>query len=128
MRDYETLAQTITTSTAQFPDSNAAVEYAKRSISKSASSCLLVFDNLDVPAVFEKIKDYLPEASGVALLYVSRHTDISRLGTSLHIDRLDTPEAVELLLTQSHVDGSNQNVEVAKRILHELGYLPLAID
>ncbi|KAK3386161.1 hypothetical protein B0H63DRAFT_544782 [Podospora didyma] len=128
VRDYESLAAKMATGKTQFPDSQAAVEYAKRHISSSASPWLLVFDNLDVPAVFEKIRDYLPDISSGAVLYVSRHTDTSRLGTPILVEGLDPSDSVELLLTQSRSVRNDPNVEAATEIASELGHLPLAID
>jgi ankyrin repeat protein/tetratricopeptide (TPR) repeat protein len=127
--DFETLASKMTSGRAQFPDADAAVQYAKGSLSKAASPWLLIFDNLDVPDVFQNVKAYAPNASvNGSILYISRHSDTSRLGTPFLVEGMTEDEAVQLLLKHSQTDMTDENVAHAKSIVAELGFVPLAVD
>jgi ankyrin repeat protein/tetratricopeptide (TPR) repeat protein len=127
--DFESLARKMTSGKAQFPDADAAVQYVKESLSKATPPWLLVFDNLDVPDVFQNIKAYVPRApTSGSILYISRHADTSRLGTPLYVEGMTEQEAVQLLLGHSQTDMTGENTIHAKNIVKELGFFPLAMD
>jgi ankyrin repeat protein/tetratricopeptide (TPR) repeat protein len=127
--DFETLASKMTSGRAQFPDTDAAVQYVKASLSKAPSPWLLVFDNLDVPDVFQNVKTYVPSASAKgSILYISRHADTSRLGRTFPVEGMTKDEAVRLLLERSQTDRTDENVAHAESIVAELGFFPLAVD
>lgn len=127
--DIENLAKELTAGKAQFPDIETTIKYVQHTLAKSTFSWLLVFDNLDDPKIIQKMNQYAPETlSNGSILYTSRHADSARLGTPFHLEGLLEDEAVQLLLSHSHVDMNEANKKLAIDIVKELGFLPLAID
>jgi hypothetical protein len=119
--DFETLAKLLTSVTAQFPSANAVVQYVMKRLSGTLSSWLLVFDNLDVPNVFQHIRAYIPRPSANgSILYISRHADTARLGTPWHLDVMTKQEAVQLLLGESQTTLTDAGNNHAKAIVAAL--------
>ncbi|KAK1452187.1 hypothetical protein CMEL01_06761 [Colletotrichum melonis] len=92
---------------------------------------LLVFDNNDTIDV----SNYLPPGNTGNILFTSRRKDMSPIldaNQTIPVDIMDAEDAVTLFLRASQrqqaksEDDDDENY--GKAIVHELGYLPLAID
>ena len=91
---------------------------------------LIVFDNADVVpvSVVEKI---IPPGNRGNILITSRNRSIGRLVSSkniIEIDEMEEADAITLLLNASCLMASAGHIEVAKQIVAELGFMPLAVD
>ncbi|PSR97545.1 hypothetical protein BD289DRAFT_91836 [Coniella lustricola] len=89
---------------------------------------LLVFDN----APDSGLSQYLPSGDQGNILYTTRHPYLKprlRPDWVMSVDVMELQDATELLLRSAELPAYNRaNWELAKLIVRELGYLPLAID
>lgn len=113
---------------AQIPDQTAIVQYVRDFLGSLTKPWLMVVDNMDLPAIFQSVRDIVPASKHGYILYLSRHADSARLGHPMHLTGMAEEEAVELLLAQSRNEPSENNTQNARTIVRELGCCPLAID
>ena len=91
---------------------------------------LIVFDNADVLPV-HMVEKFIPSGNRGNILITSRSRSIGRLVSSeniIEIDEMEEADAVTLLLKAGCLAASARHVKVAKKIVTELGCLPLAVD
>ena len=91
---------------------------------------LIVFDNADVPPVYV-VERFLPSGNRGNILITSRNQSMGRVVSSeniIEINEMEEADAITLLLKASRLDVSAEHVEVAKKIVTELGCMPLAVD
>ena len=92
---------------------------------------LIVFDNADVQPVYV-VERFLPLGNRGNILITSRNkTTMGRIVSSkniIEINEMEEEDAVTLLLNASRLDASAEHKEVAKKIVTELGCMPLAVD
>ena len=91
---------------------------------------LIVFDNADVPPVYV-VEKFIPSGNRGNILITSRNRLMGRIVSSeniIEIGEMKVEDAVTLLLKASRLDASAKHREMAKNIVAELGYMPLAID
>jgi len=89
---------------------------------------LLIFD--DVSGLADNIKTYLPPADLVSmrLLMTSRETPDKRIAEKLELQVLSEAAAVDLLASIIGQERIDAELEQAKLLCYELGYLPLALE
>jgi tetratricopeptide (TPR) repeat protein len=86
--------------------------------------CLLVFDNVEDPAL---PRAYLPRTGGHALI-TSRRTDWSGIAKALPLEVMPEAEALQLLTGRPDPEAlPAPDLAEAKVLARELGYLPLAL-
>lgn len=89
---------------------------------------LLVFDNTPNTGMTK----YLPDGDRGNVLYTTRHRNLQprlRPECIATIEEMEIQDAVRLLLWSAQMpDDIEKNRELAKAIVRELGFLPLAID
>ena len=96
------------------------------------SNWLMVFDNAD--GGYEIVDKFLPPGDGGNILITSRNKDLVRITlkkNSAEVHGMDEKEAVSLLLNSAAIDledNSEMIVALGRKIVSELGYIPLAID
>ena len=90
-------------------------------------SWLLIIDNLDDITVIE---GYLPTTSGVGhTLITTRNTDSDGIpAEGMEVMVMDLEGSVRLLLDRIKLPNTDQLQAEARRIVTELGFLPLAIE
>ena len=81
---------------------------------------LLLYDNVEQPDML----DGLTPRAGAQVLITSRLPDWTGRATPIPLDVFSEDEAVQFLLNRSR----RTDAEGAKRLAHDLGYLPLALD
>lgn len=90
---------------------------------------LVVFDNFDEPAAIRDIRTFFPTTSNGAIIITSRHADSSRLATALiPVTAMNEDDSIDLLFSQTVEARNDNSVNHAKKIVHKLGFLALAID
>jgi len=106
-------------------NSSAAV---KQRLSISKEHWLLVFDNADNPTI--DISKYFPLSGN--LIITSRNPSCaiyaSESNSHVEVDKMETDEAISLLLKVARTDSSDAIREDAERLVSDLGFLALAID
>ncbi|KAF4630452.1 hypothetical protein G7Y89_g7685 [Cudoniella acicularis] len=105
------------------------IEFTLQIIGSWNRSWLLIFDNYDNPDQFQSLSRYMPSSSQGSILVTSRNSDLARLGTVVEVPPMSQTEALSLLYDR--VGGAEkfpEQREDAKKIVHLLGYLPLAIN
>ena len=91
---------------------------------------LIVFDNADVPPP-EVVEKFIPPRFRGNVLITSRSRYMGRIVSSeniIEIKEMDEAEATTLLLNASRLEPLPAHLEVSKKIVAELGCIPLAID
>ena len=91
---------------------------------------LLVFDNADDPPVYV-VERYIPPGNRGNILITSRNKSMGRVvpfENIIEINEMEEADAIALLLKASCLDASAKRIEVAKKIVTELGCMPLAVD
>ena len=91
---------------------------------------LIVFDNADVPPP-EVVKKFIPPGNRGNILITSRNRSWGRIVSFeniIEIKEMEEADAIVLLLKASFLDPCPEHLEVSKKIVTELGYIPLAID
>lgn len=88
----------------------------------------MVFDNFGQPDKFQRIADFFPQGETGSIIVTRRHGDSERLGTPIRLTIMTEDEGLELLLRQSRLEETEENVITGKPVIQRLGYLPLAID
>ena len=106
------------------------VESVLQWISFLQEEWLIVFDNADVPPP-EVVEKFIPPGNRGNILITSRNRYMGRIVSSenrIEIKEMEEADAVTLLLKASCLDSSPEHLEVSKKIVTELGCIPLAID
>ena len=88
---------------------------------------LIIFDDL---RRYEQIKDYLPSQGEkrFKVIITTRNENLSATIQSLHLDILDEDSALDLLRSYITDGRFDQQLEQAKFLCRDLGYLPLALE
>jgi hypothetical protein len=131
VRGFEKIAAKICETGQSFADSQAKIAFIKDTLRTWTEPWLLVFDNYDLPQVFD-VTAFFPASNRVkknAILVTSRNMSCERLGSCVKIEGLTEEEALELLYSRSPTtQKTSEDLEEAKKIVKQLGYLALAID
>jgi tetratricopeptide (TPR) repeat protein len=92
---------------------------------QASDGWLLVFDNAEERA---DIRPYLPTSGGGRILVTSRRTDWQGVAKTLPLDVMSEPDALRLL-TGDHPEAtlSADDLDEAKKLADDLGFLPLAL-
>ncbi len=109
-----------------FPNPEVARTFVLKRLKNFTGTIIFVFDNFDQPGEFSTIKEFLPHKAKI--IFTTRHVDSKRLGRCIEVGAMSTDEGVELLLHQSGLEKTKENMENAKAITEKLGGLALAID
>jgi Cdc6-like AAA superfamily ATPase len=116
-------------------DVDSKISYVYRNLSDTTQPWMLVFDNYDDPESFRNVRQFIPQGSSGAVLFTSRHSNLSDLGIVVEIPGFEEDEALRLLERQTATFSercmNGQEVEIKlerQKIVRRLGYLPLAID
>ena len=91
---------------------------------------LIVFDNADVPPP-EVVEKFIPPGNKGNILITSRNRSMGRIisfENMIEIKEMEEADAITLLLKASHLDPFPENLEVSKKIVNELCYIPLAVN
>ena len=155
-RSFEDIGTVLAPGT-NFPNPEAARNFVLKHLEASTEPLLFVFDNYDQPGEFPNVRDFFPHRAHIIFTsrhvvcishrFVGRancrakcmysesvcrltvHSqDSKRLGTTIEIGAMPVDEAVELLLIQSGLEKTPENIKHAQSISEELGGLALAID
>lgn len=108
-------------------ETKAAVHEVRRWLQQTDDEWLLVFDN--APA--SDMSQYLPDGDRGNVLYTTRHQNLQpRLppGCTAPVEEMRGDEAVRLMLLSAQIPEDKTSRELARAIVEELGFLPLAID
>ncbi|KAH8799506.1 hypothetical protein DL96DRAFT_1780444 [Flagelloscypha sp. PMI_526] len=103
------------------------IDDAMRLLRTRRESWLLFLNNADDPTL--NLRPYISWPHGNVLI-TTRNRDVRSHAPkcSIWVDRLEIEDAIELLLRRVDVQGSSEIQELALKIVHELGYLALAIN
>ena len=91
---------------------------------------LIVFDNADDPPP-EVVAKFFPSGNRGNILITSRNRSMGRIVShenSIEINEMEELDAITLLLKASCLNPLDEHVEAARKIVIELGCIPLAID
>ena len=106
------------------------VESVLQWISFLQEKWLIVFDNADAPPP-EVVEKFVPSGNGGNILITSRNRSIGKivsLENRIEITEMEEVDAITLLLKASCLDPLPEHLEISKKIVTELGFIPLAID
>ena len=91
---------------------------------------LIVYDGADVH--YSVVEKFLPSGNGGNILMTSRNVGLKRLASkenSAEVLDMTDEEGVTLLLQSAMIDDSSENTQdIAKKLVSELGRIPLALD
>jgi tetratricopeptide (TPR) repeat protein len=99
-------------------------------ISSLQEQWLIVFDNADNLSP-EVVNKFIPSGNRGNILITSRNQSMGRIVSfenKIEINEMEELDAISLLLKASCLDALPEHLEVAKKIVTELGCIPLAID
>ncbi|KAE9385283.1 hypothetical protein BT96DRAFT_1007192 [Gymnopus androsaceus JB14] len=105
------------------------VKDVKHFLARTSENWLCIFDNADDKKVY--LKDYVPICSHGNVIVTSRLSETSQMASpDCHIDLMDLTKesAVKLLLDQAHKQSSNENLNLAFKIVEALGCHALAVS
>ena len=117
-------------SAAQHSGVDGSVESVLQWISFLQEEWLIVFDNADAPPP-EVVEKFVPQGIRGNILITSRNKSMGRIVPSenrIEITEMKEADAITLLLKACCLDPLPQHLEVSKKIVTELGCIPLAID
>ena len=107
------------------------VESVLQWISYIQEEWLIVFDNADDPSS-EEVARFFPSGDRGNILITSRNRSMGRIVSfenSIEIKEMEELDAISLLLKASCLNPSDeQHLEAARKIVIELGCIPLAVD
>ena len=106
------------------------VESVLQWISSIQEEWLIVYDNADDPPP-EVVAKFFPPGNRGNILITSRNRSMGRIVSfenSIEINEMEESDAVILLLKASCLDPVAEHLQAAKRIVMELGCIPLAVD
>ena len=118
-------------STAQNFGVDGSVQSVLQWISSIQEEWLIVFDNADDLSP-EAVAKFFPPGNRGNILITSRDQSMRRivslLENSIQVNEMEELDAITLLLRASCLNASDEHVEAAKKIVNELGCIPLAVD
>ena len=91
---------------------------------------MMVFDNADAPPP-EVVEKFIPSGNRGNILITSRNRSMGRIVSienRIEIKEMVEADAITLLLKASCLDSLPEHLEVSKKIVNELCFIPLAID
>ena len=91
---------------------------------------MIVFDNADDPLP-DEVARFFPSGNRGNILITSRNRSMGRivlLENSIEFKEMEELDAVSLLLKASCLNPLGEHLEAARRIVIELGCIPLAVD
>ncbi|KAJ7678381.1 hypothetical protein B0H17DRAFT_109612 [Mycena rosella] len=95
-------------------------------LSRTTEEWLLVFDNADDPKI--NLHSYFPRCRHGNIVITSRNPGLAvHAGANAAVSDMEEIDSVELLLKSAAQDSTPQNWQVAREIVKELCYFPLAI-
>jgi tetratricopeptide (TPR) repeat protein len=107
------------------------VQSVLRWISSIQEEWLIVFDNADDLSP-EAVAKFFPPGNRGNILITSRNQSMGRIVTwlenSIEINEMEELDAITLLLKASCLNSFNEHIEAARKIVIELGCIPLAVD
>ena len=117
---------------AQHSGVDGSVESVLQWISFLQEEWLIVFDNANVPPP-EVVEKFIPSGNRGNILITSRNRSMGRIvlfKNRIEIKEMEEADAITLLLKASCLDplAFPEHLEVSKKIVNELCYIPLAID
>ena len=116
---------------AQASGVDGSVESALQWMSYLPGEWLVVFDNADNPPP-EVVAKFFPPGNRGSVLITSQNQSmglrIVPFENRIEINEMEEPDAIALLLKASFLDASAQHLQAARRIVTELGCIPLAVD
>ena len=115
---------------AQLSGVDGSVESVLQWISFLQEGWLIVFDNADAPPS-EMVEKFIPSGNRGNILITSRNRSMGRIVSfenRIEIKEMEEADAITLLLKASCLDPSPEHLEVSKKIVNELCFIPLAID
>jgi NB-ARC domain len=107
-------------------DPDSTVSFVRNVLSSWSDAWLMVIDNLDSPSELQDIRMFFPHTGHGYIMITSRYAGCRELGQAIEVNNMEEEEGLQLLLQSSKVD--NEELDAAKKILKQLGHLPLAID
>ncbi|KAE9397789.1 hypothetical protein BT96DRAFT_61527 [Gymnopus androsaceus JB14] len=105
------------------------VKNVKDFLARINENWLCIFDNADDKNVY--LKDYIPICNHGNVIVTSHLSESSQMASpDCHIDLMDLTKesAVELLLNQAHKQNSDENQDLAFKIVEALGCHALAVS
>jgi uncharacterized protein (DUF2164 family) len=118
-------------SAAQASGVDGSVEAVLQWMSYLPGEWLAVFDNADNPPP-EVVVKFIPPGKTGNILITSRNQSmglrIVPFENRIEINEMEEPDAIALLLKASFLDASAQHLQAARKIVTELGCIPLAVD
>ena len=106
------------------------VESILQWISLLQKEWLIVLDNADVPPP-EVVEKFIPPGNRGNVLITSRNRSMGKIVSPenrIEIKEMEEADAISLLLKTSCLDPLPEHLEVSKKIVNELGCIPLAVD
>ncbi|KAJ6024801.1 hypothetical protein N7540_005598 [Penicillium herquei] len=90
---------------------------------------LLIFDNLNDLEILD-IMDYIPRAAWGSIIITSRQREFLSYGITIGISEMSSEEGLSLLAKTARFgrDLKPDDQQLALKLLHSLGYFPLAIE
>ena len=118
--DYAGLATELGLPEREAKEQEVMVQAARRWLERNPR-WLLVFDNARKS---EEVQPYLPQGGSGHVIITSRNPNWRGVGSTLHVEEMDMPKAVEFLLKRT----GQRDEEAANALAEELGRLPLALE
>ena len=106
------------------------VESVLQWISLLQKEWLIVLDNADVPPP-EVVEKFIPPGNRGNVLITSRNRSMGKIVSPenrIEIKEMEEADAISLLLKTSCLDPLPEHLEASKKIVTELGCIPLAVD
>ena len=94
-------------------------------LSKNTQEWILIFDNADNRDV--QLTPFFPKSNRGNILITTRNADYETLAPSLEVSILEEVAAVSLLLKSGKLQETDENQDLASKIVREFGCLALAV-
>ncbi|MEU5258204.1 tetratricopeptide repeat protein [Amycolatopsis sp. NPDC021455] len=101
-------------------DADTTVARVRDYLQTRRAPALLVFDNLAAP---DAVKPHLPAAGAVQVVITSTDRGTERVGRAVPVDVFTEETALNFLQEATGID----DIDGARQVAHELGFLPLAL-
>ncbi|KAJ7713101.1 hypothetical protein B0H16DRAFT_1702593 [Mycena metata] len=98
---------------------------ALRWLQSNHSKWLVFFDNADDPKI--NLNDFLPKCNHGNIIITTRNPDLRNYGAHTPVSDMEEADSITLLLRRANKKSSEENLKLARGIVKELYYLPLAI-
>lgn len=126
-KGFQSIYKTISGEQQTSLDENDQIQFVKNTMKKWRFSWLIVFDNYDEPPAFRNLEDFIPSGPHGSILITSRHEDAGQRGQVVNVPGLAEEDAVDLLISQSRTEETENALKEVRQIVQRLGYLALAI-